>query len=281
MPAKQKLRCFNARLGSDLSYCRITGIEVLEDGRILLCDNNNDKIKLFQYDGTFVSDYFVEGFPLDLCIINQYTIVVTNDIGNKLVFLKIVGDEIVHDKDIQVTPGAVGICAIDGDLLLTYPWCNPPEIVKIDEQGYAIEKFKRDAKRKPLFDARPVSVCFFSNQIYVSCLSIDGKKDKIYKLSKDGQILTILDHPELKEARYVSKDMFGNIYVCSMLKSSIIRFDRSGQGSSVVMSKLDGLRDPCAIGILDQTLVIAQAGLDIIQVLTIEKFSENNVIVKH
>lgn len=281
MPAKQKLRCFNARLGSDLSYCRITGIEVLEDGRILLCDNNNDKIKLFQYDGTFVSDYFVEGFPLDLCIINQYTIVVTNDIGNKLVFLKIVGDEIVHDKDIQVTPGAVGICAINGDLLLTYPWCNPPEIVKIDEQGYAIEKFKRDAKRKPLFDARPVSVCFFSNQIYVSCLSIDGKKDKIYKLSKDGQILTILDHPELKEARYVSKDMFGNIYVCSMLKSSIIRFDRSGQGSSVVMSKLDGLRDPCAIGILDQTLVIAQAGLDIIQVLTIEKFSENNVIVKH
>lgn len=281
MPAKQKLRCFNARLGSDLSYCRITGIEVLEDGRILLCDNNNDKIKLFQYDGTFVSDYFVEGFPLDLCIINQYTIVVTNDIGNKLVFLKIVGDEIVHDKDIQVTPGAVGICAINGDLLLTYPWCNPPEIVKIDEQGYAIEKFKQDAKRKPLFDARPVSVCFFSNQIYVSCLSIDGKKDKIYKLSKDGQILTILDHPELKEARYVSKDMFGNIYVCSMLKSSIIRFDRSGQGSSVVMSKLDGLRDPCAIGILDQTLVIAQAGLDIIQVLTIEKFSENNVIVKH
>lgn len=281
MPAKQKLRCFNARLGSDLSYCRITGIEVLEDGRILLCDNNNDKVKLFQYDGTFVSDYFVEGFPLDLCIINQYTIVVTNDIGNKLVFLKIVGDEIVHDKDIQVTPGAVGICAINGDLLLTYPWCNPPEIVKIDEQGYAIEKFKRDAKRKPLFDARPVSVCFFSNQIYVSCLSIDGKKDKIYKLSKDGQLLTILDHPELKEARYVSKDMFGNIYVCSMLKSSIIRFDRSGQGSSVVMSKLDGLRDPCAIGILDQTLVIAQAGLDIIQVLTIEKFSENNVIVKH
>lgn len=281
MPAKQKLRCFNARLGSDLSYCRITGIEVLEDGRILLCDNNNDKVKLFQYDGTFVSDYFVEGFPLDLCIINQYTIVVTNDIGNKLVFLKIVGDEIVHDKDIQVTPGAVGICAIDGDLLLTYPWCNPPEIVKIDEQGYAIEKFKRDSKRKPLFDARPVSVCFFSNQIYVSCLSIDGKKDKIYKFSKDGQILTILEHPELKEARYVSKDMFGNIYVCSMLKSSIIRFDRSGQGSSVVMSIMDGLRDPCAIGILDQTLVIAQAGLDIIQVLTIEKFSENNVIVKH
>lgn len=281
MPAKQKLRCFNARLGSDLSYCRITGIEVLENGRILLCDNHNDKIKLFQYDGTFVSDYFVEGFPLDLCIINQYTIVVTNDIGNKLVFLKIVGDEIVHDKDIQVTPGAVGICAINGDILLTYPWCNPPEIVKIDEQGYAIEKFKRDAKRKPIFDARPVSVCFFSNQIYVSCLSIDGKKDKIYKLSKDGQILTILDHPELKEARYVSKDMFGNIYVCSMLKSSIIRFDRSGQGSSVVMSILDGLRDPCAIGILDQTLVIAQAGLDIIQVLTIEKFSENNVTVKH
>jgi hypothetical protein len=49
--------------------------------------------------------------------------------------------------------------------------------------------------------------------------------------------------------------MFGNIYVCSMLKSSIIRFDRSGHGSSVVMSIQDGLRDPCAIGILDQTLI--------------------------
>jgi hypothetical protein len=46
--------------------------------------------------------------------------------------------------------------------------------------------------------------------------------------------------------RYVSKDMFGNIYVCSMLKSSIIRFDRSGHGSRVVMSIQDGLRDPCA-----------------------------------
>jgi hypothetical protein len=44
MPTKQKLRCINARVGTDLSYCRITGIEVLEDGRILLCDNNNDKV---------------------------------------------------------------------------------------------------------------------------------------------------------------------------------------------------------------------------------------------
>ena len=280
MPTKQKLRCFNARVGTDLSYCRITGIEVLEDGRILLCDNNNDKVKLFQYDGTFLSDYFVEGFPIDLCMINQYTIVVTNDIGNKLVFLKIVGDKIFIEKDAQITPGAVGICAIDGELLLTYPWCNPPEIVKIDEQGYVIQTFKRDAKRKPIFDARPVSVCFFSNQIYASCLSIDGKKDEIYKFSKDGHILAILEHPKLKEARYVSKDMFGNIYVCNMLKSSIIRFDRSGHGSSVVMSMQDGLRDPCAIGILDQTLVIAQAGLDIIQVLTIERFSENDVRVK-
>jgi hypothetical protein len=44
-------------------------------------------------------------------MINQYTIVVTNDIGNKLVFLKIVGDKILHEKDAQITPGAVGICA--------------------------------------------------------------------------------------------------------------------------------------------------------------------------
>jgi hypothetical protein len=50
----------------------------------------------------------------------------------------------------------------------------------------------------------------------------DGKKDEIYKFSKNGHILAILEHPKLKEARYVSKDMFGNIYVCSMLKSSII-----------------------------------------------------------
>jgi hypothetical protein len=69
-------------------------------------------------------------------------------------------------------------------------------------------------------------------------LSIDGKKDEIYKFSKDGHILAILEHPKLKEARYVSKDMFGNIYVCSMLKSSIIRFDRSEHSSRVVMSKV-------------------------------------------
>jgi hypothetical protein len=50
-------------------------------------------------------------------MINQYTIVITNDIGNKLVFLKIVGDKIFHEQDAQITPGAVGICAIDGELL--------------------------------------------------------------------------------------------------------------------------------------------------------------------
>jgi hypothetical protein len=46
----------------------------------------------------------LEGFPIDLCMINQYTIVITNDIGNKLVFLKIVGDKILHEKDAQITP---------------------------------------------------------------------------------------------------------------------------------------------------------------------------------
>ncbi|CAG2237997.1 unnamed protein product [Mytilus edulis] len=274
------LRFFHQNSDYTFSYIVITGIEVLDDGRVLICDNHNNKVKLFRYDGTFLSSFFVEGFPLDLRMIGPHSFVVTNDLGNKLVVLIIVGDVIMHGRDILIKPNAVGVCFMDGYIYLTYPWGNPPEVVKIDTDGKVIQTIKRNAKRKPIFSERPVSICAFSGLIYVSCMSIDGKKDKIYKFSKEGNILAIHEHPQLQEARYLSKDMFGNIYVCGMINSNIIRFDRSGQKSRIVMSQSDGLRDPCSIGILDQTLFIAQDGLDIIKVLTMECFSETDDVGK-
>lgn len=270
------LRAFSVKINGDLTYCKITGIKILEDGRILVCDSHNSKVKLFNFDGNYLSHYTVDGIPIDLSLLHQSTIVVTNDIASKVTFLNIVGDKLMHKRDVEIRPGAMGVCCLDGHvILLTYPWKNPPEVAKIDCDGRVIQTFKKDEKKRDLFREHPISIVAFSGHVFVGCLSVGGKCDMIYKLSKDGEILETYKHPDLKEIRYLNHDMFGNIYACSKLSSSMVCFDRSGQSSRVIMSSEDGLRSPCAVGILDQTLYIAQDGLGTIQVLTLDSFSEN------
>lgn len=271
------IRSLSVRIPGDLTYCQVTGIKVLEDGRILICDSHNSKVKLFNFDGTYLSHYLVDGVPLDLCMIDEHTAAVTNDISSKITFLNIVGDKIMHDKDVDIKPGAVGICCISNNsthMLLTYPWKNPPEVVQVDVDGKVLKTLRNNSRHTNLFMEHPVGICAFSGQIYVCCSSVGAKSDTIYQLSKEGEVLKTLHHSALKGVRYVNHDMFGNIYACSKLTSSIFRFERGGQSGRVMMSEKDGLRSPCAIGILDQTLYIAQDGQDEIQILTLDSFSD-------
>ncbi|XP_045191996.2 uncharacterized protein LOC123548625 [Mercenaria mercenaria] len=232
--------------------CAITGATFLADGRLLLVDNRNRNVKLFDQAIQLKSYVTVSSPPCDIAALNNREAVVTIPDKKQLDFL-------MMDPDLRLTRtvhtelGCHGINVLEKGLLVT---CYSHGLVLLmDLEGKIKQRFDRDVNGYSLFQG-PYFIAPNPkrDRFYVS----DKAANEVLEVTTAGKILFRYHSKELEAPGYITVDKEGAVFVCGrdsknvhMINShgrkiKVFLADDGAEGSAICYRASDGLFVLCS-----------------------------------
>ena len=240
----RKLRSYNVKLSDDREECQITDMAITNDGRRLLVDYGNNKVKLFSPDMKLLSSLSLSDDPIDIAVISDKEAVVTT--GNKsLVLQGISGSKMSINDTTRVSYDVWGISKYGEKLVVTSYSPGPPSVKLIDKTGRVYWSVSTDGQGQPLFK-------------YPWYVISDIERNTVTVTDWGNNTLTVLNGDtgdvikrrsvKDKSPHGVTTGPSGNIYVCYSDTWQVAVLTGDLAEERILLSQQDGLGDrPYAI----------------------------------
>lgn len=254
---------FSAKLSGwsfDRDKCYISGCEFLDNGNLLLADNHNKKIKMFDKKYKFVSALGLSSLPWDLAVVDKNLAVVTIPDKKQLQFFE-TKPKLVSKHSVFLEKNCWGVAKAN-DLLVVTCWSrDTSEIVLTDTYGVG-KRVIVTANRTPF--NMPWYVSASNDVIRVS----DWGFNKVTFLTLSGQILSQYSDSALMGTMGIFSDPEGNVYVCGRDTNNIHQVGSDGGKVQTILTERDGIEKPLCVCHcpLDNRLVVTSWMSDTVQV---------------
>ena len=244
----RELRGYNVKLSGDRVMCYITGMAITTDGKRLLVDNGNKKVKLFSRDMKLLSSLSLSDTPRDIAVISDKEAVVITD--NKslvlsLVLLNISARHLSINSTTRVPYDVEGISKYCEKLAVTSSSPRPPSVKLIDKTGRVYWSVYTDGQGQSLF-SQPG---FVTSDIERNTVTVTDRGNKTLTVlnSDTGDVIKRRSVKD-KSPQGVTTGPSGNIYVCYFTTREVAELTGDLAEESILLSQQDGLGDgPLAI----------------------------------
>ena len=254
------INVIDVRIPADEDRSDITGLVFLPDGRLVVCDNNNNRIKVLTNTFTVTDSLEVNFGPYDVAVVNSTSLVVTLPWKNQLQFVHM-GTELRLGTTIAVGNRCWGVDVL-GDTI--YSSChNSPqwggEIRIYNVNGIFVRRIgltdEQDGVGMYLMAPYYLTISKNTGNIYVS----DYEFDRITRLSWNGSNIYQYFDPRLIRPRGLFLDAADNIFVCNSEAHSLDVITNTWRRYKSLLSFGDGLYNPYAVAYRasDATLVVS------------------------
>ena len=177
----QKCSKYDIKLRDDERDCWITGLAVTLDGRRLLVDCYNKKIKLFSRDMKIITSLSLPAAPWDIAVTGDREAVVSVPGKSQLYILVVSDQQLSVRRTVQLSFSVDGIATCRDRLVVTSP--DPsPSVKLIDQRGKVYWSTSTDQQGQQLF----------SQPEYVSCYD-DGRSSTVIVTDQGNHTLTLLN----------------------------------------------------------------------------------------
>ena len=239
-----KLRRYNVKLSDDEVKCWITGMAITNDGRRLLVDRNNNKVKLFSRDMKLLSSLSLSDRPWDIAVISDKEAVVTT-VNKSLALLNISGHHLSINTTTRVPYNVAGISRYGEKLAVTSHSPNNLSVKLIDKTGRIYWLVSTDCQGQSLFsDPRYVTSDIERNTVTVT----DCGNKTLTVLNGDTGDVIKRRSVKHKYPEGVTTGPSGNIYVCYYYTHEVAELTGDLAEERILLSQQDGLSDsPCSI----------------------------------
>lgn len=209
---------FCARFDEDSHECWLTGALFLSDGRILLADRTNRKLKLFTGNFKPVTELGLSSKPWDITKVSENEIAVSLPAECKLEFVTVTSSSITPTRSIFTDEPCFGICHASGKILTVTYDGDPPNLKILSMTGKELTYVCVDDNGFPLF-SKPVYVTCTPNvsDIYVS----DERLGCVVILKEIGELNFNSSAIDLGHAAGLTLDREGNVYVCGSTSNTV------------------------------------------------------------
>ena len=234
----RKLKRYNVKLSDDWRDCCITGMAITNDGRRLLVDRYNDKVKLFSQDMKLLSSLSLSA-PCDIAVLSDKEAVVTTD-NKSLVLLNISARHLSINTTARVPYDVEGISKYGEKLAVTSYSPEPSSVKLIDKTGRDYWSMSTDDQGQSLFN----------NPLYVTS---DIERSTVTVTDWGNKTLTVLNGDtgdvikrrsvKDKSPAGVTSGPFGNIYVCYKYTREVAVLTGDMSEERILLSHQDGLGD--------------------------------------
>ncbi|KAK3595582.1 hypothetical protein CHS0354_009538 [Potamilus streckersoni] len=230
----------NAKLSDDKTDCNIYSGIFLHDGRILLSDERNKKLKLFDKCFHFSCHLnMVQGLR-HICVVDQQNVAVTT--SEKSIDIVAVTNTLTRIRTIQVNFNCFGITS-----------CQHNIIVDIFQAGDSLLKYDTSFKLVEKID----SYDKLAHHCNTHCVTSDGENiyytngNKIVTMDKKGRRLNAFESDNLEKTFGVTLDRNGIIYCCGHDSNTVVLITPEGRELGVLLSCEHGLKKPVGICLND------------------------------
>ena len=255
---------FCARFEEDDQECWFTGALFINDGRILLADRTNRKLKLFTGNFKPVSELSVSSKPWDITLVGENEVAMSLPAESKIEFITISGTLISPTRSIFTDEPCFGICHANGKLLTVTYDGDPPNLKILSMTGKELTYVCVDDNGFPLF-SKPVYVTCSPNasDIYVS----DERLGCVVILKEIGELNFNSSAMDLGHAAGLVLDKDGNVYVCGST-SNTVHVVSSAMDRVKVLVTGENISYPRAIAFepREKKLLVTQGDQDIVKV---------------
>ena len=262
----QSRREVNVRLGEDRYKPRITGCAVMPGGNIVICDNNNDRLKLFDNSWVYQGSLTIPGVIYDVSVVDANTVIVTAPHTKKLQYVQILpqlqrgraiqlplgrGIQLPLGRAIQLPQLQLGrtiqldsycwrVCVSGDDI---YVRCTTSdgrwEIRVLGLDGTEKRRVPVDRNSSPNYITLSPSgeKIFFTDwdTNIVTCMTVDGRTVYTYK------------DDNLKITRGMYCDSEDNLFVCGWKSNTVQAITADGKSGDTLLTSSDGLVRPNSI----------------------------------
>ena len=246
-----KRRSYTVKVKQDSDTCNITGMAITRDGRILLVDCNNRKVKLFAADMKFLSSLSVPGGLWDIAVTGDHEAAVAG--YTSLIIVDISGKQMSVIRTTQTPYDSYGICKYKDKLIVTCPYTDSASVKMIGKTGRVYWSASHSREGEILF-RRPYYVSSCGAGDSSPLIVTDQGNDTIRLLN--GNTGSVIARRLLMERwpRGVTAATSGKICVCYCQSSEVAIWSKHLAEEKILLSKKDGLSDgPCAIAYDDKT----------------------------
>ena len=241
----RKAGSYNVKLKDDSTNCWITGIAITKDGRRLLADNYNNKLKVLSRDMKFLSSLSLSDGLRDIAVISDQEAVVTTS-NKSLVILSIPSNQIYTKTTTTLSFDVWGITKFKDKLAITSVSPRPCAVKLIDHTGRVYWSVSSDQQVRSLFHWP----YYLNHSEGTSNITVtDGGNNTMTLL--DGDTGAVISRRQVtgKSPYGVTTDTTGNVYVCYDATSEISVMSADFCEDRILLSKKNGLRgSPQAIG---------------------------------
>ena len=233
---------YNVQLDEDKKTCDITGIAITNDGRRLLADNYNYKIKLFSRDMKSLCSLSLSTAPWDIAVTGDREAVVSCNNQSKLTILG-TSDKKISIKGTVDLPFQVvgGIAPYKDKILVTTAWSiSPPSVKLIDLSGRVYWSTDTDQHGRHLFSLPWYLTCH-EDRGSAAVIVSNNNNDTLTVLNADtGDVITRRQVGG-EVPKGVTTDTDGNVYVCYSDTDKLAVLSKDLSQEQVLLSKRDGL----------------------------------------
>ena len=226
-------------LNFDREKCRITGCEFLPNGKLIVCDNSNKKIKMFDQKLKCVSAQSLPSLPWDVAVVDDLKAVVTIPDRKQLQFIETNHRKLLLKKNVQLDKTCWGISCDRKSIYVTCWSRESSEILVLDLQG----KFCRFINMVDVSLDTPWFLDCFHESMYVS----DWGTYVLQCMDTKGAAVSKYRNSYLVGPLGVTHDPEGNVYVCGRDSNTVHQLSPDGQLQQILLTEKDGIRQPLNI----------------------------------
>ena len=233
----RKLKRYNVKLSDDRGDCWIKGMAITNDGRRLLVDYNNYKVKLFSQDMQLLSSLPLSDTPCDIAILSVKEAVVIT-VNKSLVLLNISARHLSINTTTSVPYHVVGISKYGQKLAVTSYSPKPRSVKLIDKTGRVYWSVSSDDQGQWLFSIpQYVTSDIERNTVIVT----DCGNNTLTVLNGDTGDVIKRRSVKDKNPRGVTTGPSGNIYVCYFDTCEVAELTGDLAEERILLSQQDGL----------------------------------------
>ena len=234
------------RIVDDEWDCQVRGLCSTPDGRILIADCNNKKIKMFDQNGIYLAAYafpLLLQFHIHISVVNNGEVIalVYEQTGGRLYIFDITENLFLvkENKDTWSKRFLSSISSCGDKIVKTGITFGGNAVTLTDRMGEECWSRIKSNDGKYLFDLPQFSTCYLENNKLVIVIA-DTMKNTITKLDGEtGEILNIISD-ESPFGVAVDADR-GVLFVCKRYISQVVAYTTDLDNSRILLTYVDGL----------------------------------------
>ena len=248
-----KICSIPVKVSKDAHECTITGATLLPEGRIVLVDCNNSRVKLMSKDFTCQSYVDMSKEPWNVASTSPNEVAVTVPLEKSIHVIRVVEAKMTLLRRITTRVECWGICHVNGLLGVTTK-DDGNAVVFMDKNGIEVQRVSFDSRANTGV-YRPVSITYSATNhlLFVCCEGHSGTKGSLVTLTLQGQIVNVYADKDMDRPYSSAVDSQNRIFVTGIRSSSVSLLSSEGEKLCTLLTRENGLSRPQHIQVLHDT----------------------------